>query len=62
MAEFFANGAGLLLLSLFFAFYWVPFAVGAYVADIWYPERERRRHAVPVRHMPPEGPATPTPA
>lgn len=65
MVDFLSSGPGLLLLGLFFAFYWVPFALAAYLVESWNPERARRslqRLFHPIRHIPPEHPTTPNAA
>lgn len=47
--------------TLLLLFYWVPFAVGAYITDVWMPRRaERSSHEVrrTKRHMGLHRPAT----
>ena len=51
MANYFLNGPGMMVLLLF---YWVPFALGAYFADVWEPEPTRRmlqKVFHPIRHV-----------
>ena len=32
-------------------FYWVPFAVAAYIVDVWIPEHGKENLFHPIRHM-----------
>jgi hypothetical protein len=51
MGDFFLSPAFVTMLLLF---YWVPFAVGAYFADHYKPERTREwlhKHRRPTRHI-----------
>lgn len=61
MADFFSHGVGLVVLQLLFLFYWVPFALAAYLLEVWDPEATRaalRRLVHPIRHAPPGRPAS----
>jgi hypothetical protein len=56
MADFFVNGPGLVVMAFFFAFFWLPFALGAYLVEQWNPERARRlvhKLVHPTRHISP---------
>ena len=57
MEDFLSNPGAVSVLLMFI---WVPFAVGAYFADVWDPERTRQRvHKLlhPIRHTEAETPA-----
>jgi hypothetical protein len=62
MTNFLSSSEGLILLGFFFAFFWLPFAVGSWMVESWDMDLAHRRLQKlvhPFRHMPPGGPAMP---
>ena len=60
MRDFLSTGPGQLTQLLFLMFYWVPFALAAYLSEHWNSElahRSLERLIHPFRHIEPHRPA-----